>query len=125
LLAKLIRSNCNFVPAGWNNIIFRRLIAYDKNLHLPESWYYAMGMMTEYGQPGSGILPSAWNDRGGQLGSNSGKRQAGETIDPEFDSLTAALRQMHDSIANEPVPDDFLDLLDQIDAKISASKKLL
>ncbi|XVO20997.1 MAG: hypothetical protein HEQ18_10750 [Sphingorhabdus sp.] len=44
-------------------------------------------------------------------------------MDPEFDSLTAALRQMHDSIANEPVPDDFLDLLDQIDAKISASKK--
>jgi len=39
LLAKLIRSNCNFVPAGWNNIIFRGLIAYDKNLHLPESWY--------------------------------------------------------------------------------------
>ncbi|WP_411291888.1 NepR family anti-sigma factor [Sphingorhabdus sp.] len=30
---------------------------------------------------------------------------------------------MHDSIANEPVPDDFLDLLDQIDAKFSAHKK--
>ena len=81
-----------------------------------------MGMMTEYGQPGSSILPSAWNDRGGQLGSNTGKRQAEDVIDPEFDSLTAALRQMHDSIANEPVPDDFLDLLDQIDAIISASK---
>ncbi|MBJ7253284.1 MAG: hypothetical protein JHD25_00740 [Sphingomonadaceae bacterium] len=44
-------------------------------------------------------------------------------MNPEFDSLTAALRQMHDSIANEPVPEDFLDLLDQIDAKISTSKK--
>jgi hypothetical protein len=84
-----------------------------------------MGITTEYGQPGRGILPSAWNDGGGQLGSNTGKRRAGEAMDPEFDSLTAALRQMHDSIANEPVPDDFLDLLDQIDAKISASKKLL
>ncbi|MFN5128445.1 MAG: NepR family anti-sigma factor [Sphingomonadaceae bacterium] len=54
---------------------------------------------------------------------NKRKRKAGEAMDPEFDSLTAALRQMHDSIANEPVPEDFLDLLDQIDAKISASKK--
>lgn len=84
-----------------------------------------MGMTTEYGHPESDTLPGAWNDGGGQLGSNKGKRQAGEAIDPEFDSLTAALRQMHDSIANEPVPDDFLDLLDQIDAKISASKKFL
>lgn len=84
-----------------------------------------MGITTEYGQPGCGTLPSAWNDGGGKLGSNTGKRRGGEAMDPEFDSLTAALRQMHDSIVNEPVPDDFLDLLDQIDAKISASKKLL
>ena len=83
-----------------------------------------MGITTEYGQPRFDTLPGAWNDGGGQLGSNKGKRQAGEAMDPEFDSLTAALRQMHDSIANEPVPDDFLDLLDQIDAKISASKKI-
>lgn len=82
-----------------------------------------MGITTEYGQPGSGTLPGAWNDGGGQLAINKRKRKAGEEMDPEFDSLTAALRQMHDSIANEPVPEDFLDLLDQIDAKISASKK--
>lgn len=102
----------------------RGLIAYDKNIRLSELWYCAMGIMTEYGQSGSDTLPGVWNDGGGQLGSNKGKQFAGEAIDPEFDSLTAALRQMHDSIANEPVPDDFLDLLDQIDAKISASKKL-
>lgn len=84
-----------------------------------------MGITTEYSQLGRGILPSIWNDGEGQLSSNTGKRRAGEAMDPEFDPLTAALRQMHDSIANEPVPDDFLDLLDQIDAKISASKKLL
>jgi len=69
-------------------------------------------------------LPGAWNDGGGQLGSNKGKQQEEEAMDPEFDSLTAALRQMHDSIANEPVPDDFLNLLDQIDAKISSAKKI-
>jgi hypothetical protein len=83
-----------------------------------------MGITTEYGHPGSDILQGVWNDGGGQLVNNKGKRHAGEAMDPEFDSLTAALRQMHDSIANEPVPDDFLDLLDQIDAKISASKKM-
>ena len=58
------------------------------------------------------------------MGSNKGKQQEEEAMDPEFDSLTAALRQMHDSIANEPVPDDFLNLLDQIDAKISSAKKI-
>ena len=83
-----------------------------------------MGITTEYGQRGSDTLLGAWNDGGGQLGSNKRKRQAAEAMDPEFDSLTAALRQMHDSIANEPVPDDFLDLLDQIDAKISPAKKI-
>ena len=44
-------------------------------------------------------------------------------MDFEFDPLTAALRQMHESVANEPIPDDFLNLLDMIDAKMSASKK--
>jgi hypothetical protein len=85
-----------------------------------------MGVTTEHGHRGSGAFPGAWSDGEGQLGSYKGKKRSaalGEATDPEFDSLTAALRQMHDSIANEPVPDDFLDLLDQIDAKISASKK--
>lgn len=83
-----------------------------------------MGITTEYSHSGSDTLPGAWNDGGGQLGSNKGKQQEEEAMDPEFDSLTAALRQMHDSIANEPVPDDFLDLLDQIDAKMSSAKKI-
>ena len=85
-----------------------------------------MGITTNHGHPGSGTFPSAWNDGGGQLDMKKGKQQAshlGGAMDPEFDSLTAALRQMHDSIANEPVPNDFLDLLDQIDAKMSATKK--
>lgn len=60
------------------------------------------------------------------MGEAKGKRGLNSIaahMDPNFDSLTAALRQMHDNIANEPIPDDFLDLLDQIDAKMSASKK--
>lgn len=87
-----------------------------------------MGVTTNFSHPGSGTFPIAWKDGEGQLGNNKGGRKAGKTgdaTDPEFDSLTAALRQMHDSIANEPVPDDFLDLLDRIDAKMSASKKFL
>lgn len=126
LLAKLIRPKSNFVPTEWNNIIFNSLIAYEKNPLLPEMRYCTMSVTTDYGRPASGTFPSTWNDGEGQLSSNLGKQHAGETgeaMDPEFDSLTAALRQMHDSIANEPVPDDFLDLLDQIDAKILASKK--
>ena len=86
-----------------------------------------MGVTTDYGCRGAGTFPSAWKDGEAQLGRNEGKKRSatsGESLDPEFDSLTAALRQMHDSIANEPVPDDFLDLLDKIDAKILASKKL-
>jgi hypothetical protein len=38
------------------------------------------------------------------------------------DPIAAALRQMHDTIANEVLPDDFLRLLDEIDTKIAAKK---
>ena len=60
------------------------------------------------------------------MGSNKGKPRLdtiGEDMNSEFDHLTAALRQMHDSVANEAIPDDFLDLLDRIDAKMSAWRK--
>ena len=60
------------------------------------------------------------------MGSNKGKPRLdtiGEDMDSEFDHLTAALRQMHDSVTNEAIPDDFLDLLDRIDAKMSAWRK--
>lgn len=55
-----------------------------------------------------------------------GKRQAKvfeSKVDPAFDPITAALRQMHDEFANEPIPDDFMDLLDRIDKRFAASKK--
>ncbi|GAA4779671.1 NepR family anti-sigma factor [Novosphingobium ginsenosidimutans] len=32
-----------------------------------------------------------------------------------FDPIAAALRQLHESVAAEEIPDDFLDLLDQLD----------
>ncbi|MEO5598825.1 MAG: NepR family anti-sigma factor [Novosphingobium sp.] len=41
-----------------------------------------------------------------------------------FDSVSAALRSMHDSVTAEPVPDDFLRILDEIDAKIAAGKRI-
>lgn len=37
------------------------------------------------------------------------------------DPIGEALRRLHDEVAAEPVPQEFLDLLDQIDAKLSAS----
>jgi len=39
------------------------------------------------------------------------------------DPIAAALKQMHDAVASEELPDDFLRLLDDIDTKIAANKK--
>ena len=39
-------------------------------------------------------------------------------IDPEFDHISAALRQMHDGVASEPVPDEFLKLLDRLEERM-------
>lgn len=44
-------------------------------------------------------------------------------VDPEFDAISAALRQMHEGVASEPVPDEFLALLDQLDARIAEKNK--
>jgi hypothetical protein len=38
------------------------------------------------------------------------------------DPIAAALKQMHDAVAGEALPDDFLRLLDEIDTKIAANK---
>lgn len=50
------------------------------------------------------------------------KGTAQNRTDPSFDPITAALRQLHDDVASEPIPDDFMRLLDQIDARISSIK---
>ncbi len=44
------------------------------------------------------------------------------SVDPDFDPIAAALRQMHDGVENEPVPDDFLRLLDELDERIAAKE---
>lgn len=62
----------------------------------------------------------------GYTSMRDGKRQAKafeNKVDPAFDPITAALRQMHDEFASEPIPDDFMDLLDRIDQRFAASKK--
>ncbi len=38
------------------------------------------------------------------------------------DPIAAALKQMHDAVASEELPEDFLRLLDEIDTKISSKK---
>ncbi len=38
------------------------------------------------------------------------------------DPIAAALKQMHDAVASEELPDDFLRLLAEIDTKIAAKK---
>jgi hypothetical protein len=38
------------------------------------------------------------------------------------DPIAAALKQMHDAVVSEELPDDFLRLLDEIDTKIAAKK---
>lgn len=40
-----------------------------------------------------------------------------------FDPVSAALQQLHQAVASEAVPDDFLRLLEEIDAKIAAAAK--
>ncbi len=42
--------------------------------------------------------------------------------DTAFDPIAAALKQMHQDVTDEELPDDFLRLLEEIDAKIAADK---
>lgn len=46
---------------------------------------------------------------------NNAARSTTDGRDMAFDPIEAALRQLHESIAAEEIPDDFLDLLDQLD----------
>lgn len=39
-----------------------------------------------------------------------------------FDSVSAALQQLHQAVASEEMPQDFLKILNDIDAKIAAAK---
>lgn len=39
-----------------------------------------------------------------------------------FDPVSAALQQLHQSVVGEELPDDFLRILDEIDARIAAAQ---
>ena len=45
-------------------------------------------------------------------------------VDTRFNPVSAALKQMHEAVAAEQVPEDFLRILDEIDAKIAARKQI-
>ncbi len=45
-------------------------------------------------------------------------------VEPAFDPVAAALQQLHQAVTNEPIPEDFLRILDDIDAKIAAGKTM-
>lgn len=42
--------------------------------------------------------------------------------DAAFDPVAAALQQLHKAVASEPLPEDFLRILEEIDAKIAGAK---
>lgn len=51
---------------------------------------------------------------------NKGKKM--HYVDADFDPVSAALTQLHEAVVSEPVPEVFLRILDDIDAKIAAKK---
>lgn len=46
-------------------------------------------------------------------------KKASEAV-TAFDPVSAALQQLHQAVASEDLPPDFLRLLDEIDAKLAA-----
>jgi hypothetical protein len=74
---------------------------------------HGVSVMNSVSRTGWGSMAKYKSNRGeiGMRGVNS-----------QLDPITAALRQMHDDIAKEPIPADFMDLLDKIDKKMSARK---
>jgi hypothetical protein len=43
-------------------------------------------------------------------------------VNTAFDPVEAALKQMHQAVSMEQVPDDFMRILEDIDAKIASDK---
>lgn len=59
------------------------------------------------------------------MGKKPNSGQASENKKPlgvAFDPIAAALRQMHDKVSQEDIPDDFLRLLDEIDERAAKGK---
>jgi len=53
---------------------------------------------------------------------NPAKGKKMRIADPAFDPVSAALQQLHQTVASEGIPDDFLRILADIDARIEANK---
>lgn len=49
-------------------------------------------------------------------------RPGNQNGDNGSDPIAAALKQLHDAVASEDLPEDFLRLLDEIDTKIASKK---
>jgi hypothetical protein len=54
--------------------------------------------------------------------SNNSKGNEVHLVDTAFDPVAAALKQMHEAVASEALPDEFLRILEEIDEKIAAAK---
>lgn len=55
---------------------------------------------------------------------NTADKKGTPMAENDFDPISAALKQLHHDVANEPLPDNFLRILDEIDAKIAAGKSV-
>ena len=72
-------------------------------------------------------LPANWERFGmagkkrDETGENAPNKRSGH-VALAFDPIAAALRQMHDEVASEDIPDDFLKLLDEIDDRVKQRK---
>ncbi len=49
------------------------------------------------------------------------KARKATRVDTAFDPVSAALQQLHQAVASEEMPEDFLRILNDIDAKIAAA----
>lgn len=66
----------------------------------------------------TGLLAQMEHERmAGKQG--DGSRKAKGRVGLAFDPIAAALRQMHEDVTSEDIPDDFLRLLDEIDERAS------
>lgn len=71
---------------------------------------------------GSGVLAQLEQQK--MAGDNRGNAQKRRgKVGLAFDPIAAALRQMHEDVTSEAIPDDFLRLLDEIDARDTSARK--
>lgn len=75
--------------------------------------------MRQYNRHGPSMAADEgdFNTGGGSRRRSPAKRSDDETAMPKHDPISTALRRLHDEVVAEPLPADFLDLLDRIDAK--------